>query len=153
MGCGLRRARFANKPVGTSLVRRAFVASRHSTARTDTPRQPRTTVMAKSKKQTKVVNEDRRKNPEFGSYLLKILKMVHPDCSISAQGMWVVNGIASDFLSRSIEKSLKMAALEQKSTLKGKHAQAAIPGLMTGGLARQAVAEGTKAVTKFAACA
>ena len=111
--------------------------------------------MVKSSKSNKVkmVDEDRRKNPEFGSYLLKILKQCHPDCSISGPGMVVINGIAQDFGKRAIAGAIAKSLLEQKSTLKAKHVQAAVPGLLTGGLARHAISEGTKAVIKFAACA
>ena len=89
------------------------------------------------------------KNPEHGSYLLKVFKGIHPDCSIARDAMWVVDGIVADFQARLIAKSLKAAAEEGKSTLKGKHAQCATQALLSGELRTHAVTNGVRALTKY----
>ena len=89
------------------------------------------------------------KNPEHGSYLLKIFKQVHPGCSISRDAMWVVDGIVADFQTRLIAKSLAAAVGEGKSTLKGKHAKAATQSMMNGELRTHAVTNGEKSLMKY----
>lgn len=91
------------------------------------------------------------KNPEFGAYIYKILKTVEPKVGISGQGMWVINGLVSDFLTRTVDKSFKMAKYDGKTTLKSKHAQGAASNMLTGDMLRLGVEAGTKALVKFAA--
>lgn len=93
------------------------------------------------------------KNPEFGAYIYKILKTVEPNVGISGQGMWVINGLVSDFLNRTVDKSFKMAKYDGKTTLKSKHAQGAASNMLTGDMLRLGVAAGTKALVKFTAAA
>ena len=89
------------------------------------------------------------KNPEHGSYLLKIFKQVHPGCSISRDAMWVADGIVADFQDRLIAKALKAAKDEGKSTLKGKHAKAATQLMMSGELRTHAVTNGELSLAKY----
>lgn len=89
------------------------------------------------------------KNPEYGSYLLKLLKLKHPDTSIKNEAMWVVNGIVEDVQSRLLEKSMQMAKLSKMNTLNAQHAQAAVTQLFSGMLQEKAVADGTKAVQTY----
>ncbi len=93
--------------------------------------------------------KSKSKNPEYASYLLKISKQVHPDKSVAKDAMWVVNGVISDLLNRMIAKSNEMAAIEGKSTLKAKHAQAATNAILSGELARHGISAGTKASVQY----
>ena len=89
------------------------------------------------------------KNPEYGSYLLKLFKQVHPNCSISKDAMWIIDGIVADFQDRLVAKSLKAARDEGKSTLKGKHAKAATQSMMSGELRTHAVSNGERSLAKY----
>lgn len=98
-----------------------------------------------------VKKRSKGRNPEYGSYLLKMSKKINPECDVNKLSMWVLNGITEDLLTRMITKSNEMAALEGKSTLKAKHAQAATHALFSGELARHSISAGTKAVSKYTA--
>jgi histone H2B len=89
------------------------------------------------------------KNPDYGSYLLKLFKDTHPGCSIARDSAWVVDGIVGDFQNRLIARALKAALEEGKSTLKGKHVKAAAIALMPGELRNLAIGKGEKALLKY----
>ena len=88
-------------------------------------------------------------SPEYASYLLRVSKNVHADKSVSKDAMYVVNAIIVDIVTRLISTSNTMAALEQKTTLKAKHVQAAANAVLSGELARHAISAGTKAVLAY----
>jgi len=102
--------------------------------------------MAPTKKRTASKSS---KGPEFGAYLLKIFKSVHPDCSLSKDAVWVVSGLVDDFQTRLIAKSLKCASEEGKSTLKGKHARAATMALLNGDLRTHATTNGERSLNRY----
>lgn len=106
---------------------------------------------AKNKKKMMPINDDRRRTPELGAYLLKILKATHHDVSVSSSAMIVLNGLALDLQNRAIAKTVSMAALEGISTLRAKHALAATPALFTGQLGKHAANAGAKAIVAFTA--
>ncbi len=63
--------------------------------------------------------------------------------------MLVVDGVIVDFMDRLIVKAFKMAKYDQKSTLKAKHCKGAVNNMLRGELARLALVEGEKALTKY----
>jgi len=102
--------------------------------------------MAPTKKRTASKSS---KNPQYGAYLLKIFKSVHPDCSLSRDACFVIDGVIDDFQTRLIAKSLKAASDEGKSTLKGKHSRAATMALLSGELRTHAVTNGERSLNKY----
>ena len=108
-----------------------------------------TTQNGKPDKEIKKKKGPNPRKPVFGSYTHTVMKQVNPNVSIAADAMLVVDGVIVDFMDRLIAKSFKMAKYDQKSTLKAKHCKGAVNNMLRGDLAKCALAEGEKALTKF----
>jgi histone H2A len=93
-------------------------------------------------------NRKRKPKRSFKSYIVKVLKQVHPDCSMSVKGMAVMNSLLLDVLHRIVMDADKASSGE---TLQTRDIETAVRFVLPGELAKHAVSEGTKAVTKFKA--
>ncbi|MDP2438286.1 MAG: hypothetical protein Q8P67_21280 [archaeon] len=83
-------------------------------------------------------------------YIYKVLKQVHPDTGISALSMKVMNDFVSDTFKRILREAMFLCeAGLAKKTLTSREVQTAVRLILPGELAKHAVSEGTKAVTKF----
>ena len=87
----------------------------------------------------------------FSSYIYKVLKQVHPDTGISTRGMSVMNSFINDLFDKIATESGKLVRYNKKNTLTSREIQTAVRLLLPGELAKHAVSEGTKAVTKYTA--
>ena len=85
----------------------------------------------------------------YASYIYKVLKQVHPETGISKKGMSVMNSFINDIFERIASEAGKLARYNGKSTLTSREIQTAVRLSLPGELAKHAVSEGTKAVTKF----
>ena len=85
----------------------------------------------------------------FSIYVYKVLKQVHPDTGISSRGMMIMNSFVSDIFERVAGEASKLAKYNKKSTISSREIQTAVRLLLPGELAKHAVSEGTKAVTKY----
>jgi len=90
-----------------------------------------------------------KKKPSFATYIYKVLKQVHPDTGISQKGMQILNDYVFDLLKRIGEEARTLCELFSKKTLSSREIQTAVRLCLPGELAKHAVSEGTKAVTKF----
>merc|ERR1711935_691672 len=92
----------------------------------------------------------RKKRVEsYSTYIYKVLKQVHPDTGISKKGMSVMNSFTNDIFERIATEAGKLATYNKKATLSSREIQTAVRLMLPGELAKHAVSEGTKAVTKF----
>ncbi|KAJ1655148.1 histone H2B [Dispira simplex] len=85
----------------------------------------------------------------YASYIYRVLKQVHPDTGISNKSMSIMNSFVNDIFERIATESSKLAVYNKRSTITSREIQTAVRLLLPGELARHAVSEGTKAVTKF----
>ena len=85
----------------------------------------------------------------FESYIYKVLKQVHPDTGISKKGMSIMNSFINDIFERIALEASKLCRFSKKATLSSREIQTAVRLTLPGELAKHAVSEGTKAVTKF----
>ncbi len=85
----------------------------------------------------------------YSSYIYKVLKQVHPDTGISKRGMSIMNSFINDVFERIASEAGKLTRYNKKSTLSSREIQTAVRLMLPGELAKHAVSEGTKAVTKF----
>jgi histone H2B len=85
----------------------------------------------------------------YGIYLYKVLKQVHPDTGISSKGMSIMNSFVNDIFERICIEAGKLCKQTGKRTLSSREIQTAVRLLLPGELAKHAVSEGTKAVTKY----
>jgi histone H2B len=116
-----------------------------------------TVIMAKtpSKKSAKAPKKagDKKKKGKrtesYSSYIYKVLKQVHPDTGISKRGMSIMNSFINDVFERIATEAGRLTRYNKKSTLSSREIQTAVRLMLPGELAKHAVSEGTKAVTKF----
>uniref|UniRef100_A0A8C4Q4D1 Core Histone H2A/H2B/H3 domain-containing protein n=1 Tax=Eptatretus burgeri TaxID=7764 RepID=A0A8C4Q4D1_EPTBU len=82
-------------------------------------------------------------------YIYRILKQVHPDTGVSSKAMSIMNSLVNDIFERMSTEAFKLAHYDQRATLSSRDIQTAVRLLLPGELAKHAVSEGTKAVTKY----
>ena len=89
------------------------------------------------------------KSETYKVYLYKVLKQVHPDTGVSSKAMSILNSMMSDMFDKIASESAKLARYTKKPTITSREIQTAVRLVLPGELAKHAVSEGTKAVTKF----
>ncbi|RHZ70252.1 hypothetical protein Glove_273g19 [Diversispora epigaea] len=98
----------------------------------------------------KTVNKRKKPRKEtYSSFLYKVLKQVHPDAGISNNSMSILNSFINDIFERIAGEASKIAAYNKRSTISSREIQTAVRLVLPGELAKHAVSEGTKAVTKY----
>lgn len=104
-----------------------------------------------AEKKAKMAGGTRRKarKETFNTYIYKVLKQVHPDTGISNKAMGIMNSFVHDIFERVGEESARLATYNKRSTISSREIQTAIRLILPGELAKHAVSEGTKAVTKY----
>ena len=101
------------------------------------------------KKATDTKKRTKKRVESYSSYIYKVLKQVHPDTGISKKGMSIMNSFINDIFERIATEAGKLATYNKKATLSSREIQTAVRLMLPGELAKHAVSEGTKAVTKF----
>ncbi|XP_041452742.1 late histone H2B.L4-like [Lytechinus variegatus] len=91
----------------------------------------------------------RRRMESYNIYIYKVLKQVHPDTGISSKAMSIMNSFVNDIFERIAAEASRLAQYNKKSTISSREVQTAVRLLLPGELAKHAVSEGTKAVTKY----
>lgn len=104
---------------------------------------------ATKKKSDSIVKKSKKRVESYGSYIYKVLKQVHPDTGISKKSMSIMNSFINDVFDRLATEAGKLGKYNQKSTLSSREVQTAVRLVLPGELAKHAVSEATKAVTKF----
>ena len=103
-----------------------------------------------SKNIAKGDKKKRKKRKEsYAIYIYKVLKQVHPDTGISSKAMTIMNSFVNDIFERIAGESSRLAHDNKRSTITSREIQTAVRLLLPGELAKHAVSEGTKAVTKY----
>ncbi|EMR08478.1 histone H2B [Pneumocystis murina B123] len=91
----------------------------------------------------------RSRKETYSSYIYKVLKQVHPDTGISNRAMSILNSFVNDIFERIASEASKLASYNKKSTISSREIQTSVRLILPGELAKHAVSEGTKAVTKY----
>ncbi|MCO5608044.1 hypothetical protein L7F22_062247 [Adiantum nelumboides] len=90
------------------------------------------------------------KNTEtYKIYIFKVLKQVHPETGISSKAMGIMNSFINDIFEKLAQEAARLARYNKKPTIPSREIQTAVRLILPGELAKHAVSEGTKAVTKF----
>jgi histone H2B len=82
-------------------------------------------------------------------YIFKVLKQVHPDIGISSKAMSIMNSFINDIFEKLAGEAAKLARYNKKPTITSREIQTSVRLVLPGELAKHAVSEGTKSVTKF----
>ena len=85
----------------------------------------------------------------YSVYVYKVLKQVHPDTSISSKAMGIMNSFVNDIFERIAGEASRLAYDNKCSTITSREIQTAVRLPLPGELAKHAMSEGTKAVTKY----
>ncbi|XP_061913100.1 histone H2B 1/2-like [Entelurus aequoreus] len=85
----------------------------------------------------------------YAIYVYKVLKQVHPDTGISSKAMSIMNSFVNDIFERIATEASRLALYNKRRTISSREIQTAVRLLLPGELAKHAVSEGTKAVTKY----
>ncbi|GMH60038.1 hypothetical protein TL16_g02954, partial [Triparma laevis f. inornata] len=108
----------------------------------------------KSAKTTKKANGGKKKKKRvesYSTYIYKVLKQVHPETGISKKSMSIMNSFINDTFEKIASEAGGLVKKNSKGTLSSREIQTAVRLVLPGELAKHAVSEGTKAVTKFSA--
>ncbi|XP_039137341.1 late histone H2B.L4-like [Dioscorea cayenensis subsp. rotundata] len=109
----------------------------------------------KNKMEKKKKKRRRRRRIESGGeggykrYVFRVLKQVHPGMGVSSRAMEVLDGLMSDMFERIAEEAARLSKYTGKATLSSREIHGAVRLVLPGELGKHAVAEGTKAVTKY----
>lgn len=97
-------------------------------------------------------NKQRKKKRNFtsySSYIYQIIKLVHPELSITNKGMNNLNSFVNDIFERIAVEAGRLTRYNKKTTMTSREIQSATKMVLRGDLATHAISEGTKAVIKY----
>ena len=104
---------------------------------------------AKAPKKASGKGSKKKRTESYSSYIYKVLKQVHPDTGISRRAMSIMNSFVNDIFERIASEASRLSLQNKKKTISSREIQTAVRLLLPGELAKHAVSEGTKAVTKY----
>merc|ERR1711911_294485 len=93
--------------------------------------------------------KSKKRKESYAIYIYKVLKQVHPDTGVSSKAMSIMNSFFNDIFERIAAEASRLAHYNKRSTITSREIQTAVRLLLPGELAKHAVSEGTKAVTKY----
>jgi len=110
----------------------------------------------KGQKKPVRLNKDgkRQKKKAFDSYatyIHRVLKQVHPDVGMTSKSMNIMDCFVKDFFDKIATQGADLLKHSKKVTFSGDDVQAATRLILPGELWKHAVAEGTKALSKYKA--
>ncbi|KAF5729449.1 putative histone h2b [Tripterygium wilfordii] len=132
----------AQKAVKKPAEKAPAAAEKNPRAEKKLPKEAPSSVDKKKKKAKKSVET-------YKIYIFKVLKQVHPDIGISSKAMGIMNSFINDIFEKLAQESARLARYNKKPTITSREIQTAVRLVLPGELAKHAVSEGTKAVTKF----
>uniref|UniRef100_UPI00398EEBE4 histone H2B 3-like n=1 Tax=Pristiophorus japonicus TaxID=55135 RepID=UPI00398EEBE4 len=107
-----------------------------------------------TKKRAKGEKKRRKtRKQSYGIYIYKVLKQVHPDTGISFSAMSVINSFVNNIFERIACEASRLIRYSRRQTISSREIQTTVRLLLLPGeLAKHAVSEGTKTVTKYTSC-
>uniref|UniRef100_A0A1I7Y5R4 Histone domain-containing protein n=1 Tax=Steinernema glaseri TaxID=37863 RepID=A0A1I7Y5R4_9BILA len=107
------------------------------------------TVMKKNVRIDGPTKKRAKKKENFGSYIFRILKQVHPSLGISQKSMAFFNSLAADMLDKIATEGARLCKQTNKSTLSSADIDSAIKLVYPGELSKHAVGEAKKALSRY----
>merc|ERR1712223_1699403 len=106
-------------------------------------------VATAGKRGRKPGQKGKKRKESYAIYIYKVLKQVHHDTGVSSKAMSIMNSFVNDIFERIAAEASRLAHYNKRSTISSREIQTAVRLLLPGELAKHAVSEGTKAVTKY----
>ncbi|XP_058811214.1 uncharacterized protein LOC131676107 [Topomyia yanbarensis] len=156
--CAIHAKRVTIMPKDIQLARRIrgerAYTSKHNTIVEMAPKASGKAVKKAGKATKAIVKGDKKKRKQrrkesYAIYIYKVLKQVHPDTGVSSKAMSIMNSFVNDIFERIASEASRLAHYNKRSTITSREIQTAVRLLLPGELAKHAVSEGTKAVTKY----
>ncbi|XP_067829788.1 histone H2B type 1-L-like [Heptranchias perlo] len=91
----------------------------------------------------------RSRKLSYSTYVYRVLTQVHPATRISSKAMSVMNSFVVDIFERIASEASHLIHYNNRRTISAREIQSAVRLMLPGELAKHAVSEGTKAVTKY----
>merc|ERR1711935_56774 len=110
---------------------------------------PKSASKGKADMSTDKKMKKKSSSESFTIYIFRVLKQVHPEKSISKKGMSIMNSFINDIFEKICSEAARLCRYTKKQTLSSREVQAAVRLLLPGELAKHAISEGTKAVSKY----
>eukprot|EP00475_Leptophrys_vorax_P035742 TRINITY_DN59301_c0_g1_i1.p2 TRINITY_DN59301_c0_g1~~TRINITY_DN59301_c0_g1_i1.p2 ORF type:complete len:134 (-),score=39.10 TRINITY_DN59301_c0_g1_i1:234-635(-) len=107
---------------------------------------PSSSAAPAEKKET---SRKKKRSETYSTYIYRVLKQVHPETGISRKAMSIMNSFINDVFERIAVEAGRLSRYTGRQTLSGREIQTAVRLVLPGELAKHAVSEGTKAVTKY----
>ncbi len=114
-------------------------------SKTPNPNVPSTNGEVKSKTERKKKHQSRG----FTTYIYKVLKQVHPDAGITKKASSHMNDLMITLAKEFFTQCQNIVLSDEKQTITSREVQTVTRILLPGELAKHAVSEGTKAITKY----
>lgn len=96
-----------------------------------------------------MVKRRKARKESYGTFIYRVMKQVHPDVGISSKAMSIMNSFVNDIFEQIASEASRLAQQNKKKTVSSREIQTSVRLLLPGELAKHAVSEGTKAVTKY----
>ncbi|CCM02417.1 uncharacterized protein FIBRA_04515 [Fibroporia radiculosa] len=138
----------APKPASTASKAPASTASK-APAKSETSKAAKKTSAKPAGPEGEKKKRRKARKETYSSYIYKVLKQVHPDTGISNKAMAILNSFVNDIFERIATEASKLASYSKKSTISSREIQTSVRLILPGELAKHAISEGTKSVTKF----
>jgi len=90
----------------------------------------------------------RTRHETFSIYIYKVLKQIHSDTGISKKSMDIMNSFINDCFDKIALEASRLVRVNKRHTLSAREVQSAVRLLLPGELAKHAVVEGCKALSK-----
>merc|ERR1719487_1982258 len=100
-------------------------------------------------KDTEGKGRKKARHESYSTYIYKVLRQVHHDIGISNKAMSIMNSFINDIFERIATEAANLVRINGGKTLSSREIQTAVRLILPGELAKHAVSEGTKAVTKY----
>ena len=114
------------------------------------PKSPKSNPPSKKAPKQKGKGSRKKSRVEsYRTYIIKILKQIHPELGISKRSISTLNSFVQDIFDRLANEALRLTRYQKRTTLSSRDIQTAVRLSLPGDLAKHAVHEGTKAVTIF----
>ncbi|PPR01514.1 hypothetical protein CVT24_001884 [Panaeolus cyanescens] len=139
----------APKPASTAGKAPASTASKAPAKATEGAKAAKKTSKAAAPADGEKKKRKKVRKETYSSYIYKVLKQVHPDTGISNKAMAILNSFVNDIFERIATEASKLASYSKKSTISSREIQTSVRLILPGELAKHAISEGTKSVTKF----
>ncbi|KAI0341592.1 histone-fold-containing protein [Trametopsis cervina] len=143
----------APKPVSTASKAPASTVASKAPAKTEGKAKKTAAKSAPSGADGEKKKRRKTRKETYSSYIYKVLKQVHPDTGISNKAMAILNSFVNDIFERIATEASKLASYSKKSTISSREIQTSVRLILPGELAKHAISEGTKSVTKFSSAA